>query len=336
MALTEKWDSKMMIFRKCLCILAGIFLSFSAFSQSSFYPSQPVKFIVTFTPGGAADLTARIIGDYLSRLWGQQVVVENKIGAGGSIGVEQVFRAKPDGYTLLLASNTHAINQALYSNLPFDLKKDFFPVASLTSSPIALAVNSKVSVKNLKEFTALLRSQPDKIAYATCGIATAHHFAMELYKHATNTIAIHIPEKGCTPAVLDAVSGQVDVVISSLATVLPFAKDQKLRIIGLTSRDRSTSIPEAVPFRESGVPELSNYDVENYYGLLAQSAVPKEILSKLEVDLKKAVETPEVKNKLAVAGLDVFWGQSAQFSGLISSDIEKFKRAIQIANIKPE
>ncbi len=326
----------MMIFRKCLCILAGIFLSFSAFSQSSVYPSQPVKFIVTFTPGGAADLTARIIGDYLSRLWGQQVVVENKIGAGGSIGVEQVFRAKPDGYTLLLASNTHAINQALYSNLPFDLKKDFFPVASLTSSPIALAVNSKVSVKNLKEFTALLRSQPDKIAYATCGIATAHHFAMELYKHATNTIAIHIPEKGCTPAVLDAVSGQVDVVISSLATVLPFAKDQKLRIIGLTSRDRSTSIPEAVPFRESGVPELSNYDVENYYGLLAQSAVPKEILSKLEVDLKKAVETPEVKNKLAVAGLDVFWGQSAQFSGLISSDIDKFKRAIQIANIKPE
>ena len=326
----------MMIFRKCLCILVGIFLSFSAFSQSSVYPSQPVKFIVTFTPGGAADLTARIIGDYLSRLWGQQVVVENKIGAGGSIGVEQVFRAKPDGYTLLLASNTHAINQALYSNLPFDLKKDFFPVASLTSSPIALAVNSKVSVKNLKEFTALLRSQPDKIAYATCGIATAHHFAMELYKHATNTIAIHIPEKGCTPAVLDAVSGQVDVVISSLATVLPFAKDQKLRIIGLTSRDRSTSIPEAVPFRESGVPELSNYDVENYYGLLAQSAVPKEILSKLEVDLKKAVETPEVKNKLAVAGLDVFWGQSAQFSGLISSDIEKFKRAIQIANIKPE
>jgi tripartite-type tricarboxylate transporter receptor subunit TctC len=128
----------------------------------------------------------------------------------------------------------------------------------------------------------------------------------------------------------------VDVVISSLATVLPFAKDQKLRIIGLTSRDRSASIPDAVPFRESGVPELSNYDVENYYGLLAQSAVPKDILSKLEVDLRKAVDAPEVKSKLAVAGLDVFWGQSAQFGSLISSDIDKFKRAIQIANIKPE
>jgi tripartite-type tricarboxylate transporter receptor subunit TctC len=136
--------------------------------------------------------------------------------------------------------------------------------------------------------------------------------------------------------VLDAVSGQVDVVISSLATVLPFAKDQKLRIIGLTSRDRSASIPDAVPFRESGVPELSNYDVENYYGLLAQSGVPKDILIKLEADLRKAVDAPEVKSKLAVAGLDVFWGQSTQFGSLISSDIDKFKRAIQIANIKPE
>ena len=329
-------ELKMMTLKKCLFVFLGTFFALSVYSQTNVYPSQPVKFVVTFTPGGAADLTARIIGDYLSRLWGQQVVVENKIGAGGSIGVEQVFRARPDGYTLLIASNTHAINQALYTNLPFDLKKDFFPVASLTSSPIALAVNSKMSIKNLKEFTSLLRSQPDKVAYATCGIATAHHFAMELYKHATNTIAIHIPEKGCTPAVLDAVSGQVDVVISSLATVLPFAKDQKLRIIGLTSRDRSASIPEAVPFRESGVPELSNYDVENYYGLLAQSGVSKDILSKLEVDLRKAVDAPEVKSKLAVAGLDVFWGQSAQFSSLISSDIDKFKRAIQIANIKPE
>ena len=326
----------MVILKKCSFIFLAAFLSLSVHSQTSVYPSQPVKFVVTFTPGGAADLTARIIGDYLSRQWGQQVVVENKIGAGGSIGVDQVFRAKPDGYTLLIASNTHAINQALYSNLAFDLRKDFFPVASLTSSPIALAVNSKMSIKNLKEFTALLRAQPDKVAYATCGIATAHHFAMELYKHATNTIAIHIPEKGCTPAVLDAVSGQVDVVISSLATVLPFAKDQKLRIIGLTSRDRSASIPDAVPFRESGVPELSNYDVENYYGLLAQSGVPKDILIKLEADLRKAVDAPEVKSKLAVAGLDVFWGQSTQFGSLISSDIDKFKRAIQIANIKPE
>jgi len=326
----------MMKLIKWFFVLLGATLVMSAKSQTNVYPSQPVKFVVTFTPGGAADLTARILGDYLSRLWGQQVVVENKIGAGGSIGVDQVFRAKPDGYSLLIASNTHAINQALYSNLQFDLRKDFISVASLTSSPIALAVNPKLSIKNLKEFTALLRSQPDKVAYATCGIATAHHFAMELYKHATNTIAIHIPEKGCTPAVLDAVSGQVDVVISSLATVLPFSKDQKLRIIGLTSRDRSASIPEAVPFRESGVPELSNYDVENYYGLLAQASVPKEILTKLEIDLKKAVEAPEVRSKLAIAGLDVFWGSSPQFTSLISSDIEKFKRAIQIANIKPE
>jgi tripartite-type tricarboxylate transporter receptor subunit TctC len=153
---------------KFFMVLCWVALGFSATAQTSSYPSQPVKLMVTFTPGGAADLTARIIGEHLSRKWNQQVVVDNKIGAGGSIGVEQVFRAKPDGYTLLLASNTHAINQALYNNLPFDLRKDFIAIASLTSSPIALAVNPKVSVKNLKEFTALLRSQPGNFPREPC------------------------------------------------------------------------------------------------------------------------------------------------------------------------
>ncbi len=321
---------------KFFMVLCWVALGFSATAQTTSYPSQPVKLMVTFTPGGAADLTARIIGEHLSRMWNQQVVVDNKIGAGGSIGVEQVFRAKPDGYTLLLASNTHAINQALYNNLPFDLRKDFFAIASLTSSPIALAVNPKVSVKNLKEFTALLRSQPGKIAYGTCGVATAHHFAMELYKNATSTFAVHIPERGCTPAVIDAVSGQVEVVISSLVTVLPFAKDQKLRVIGLTSREHSASLPSAVPFRESGIPELANYEVENYYGVMASVHTPKDILAKLEIDLKKALESPEVKTQLSTAGMDEFWGTSAQFANLLSTDIEKFKAAIKIANIKPE
>ena len=321
---------------KIFTTLCSVALSLTVLAQPAPYPSQPVKLMVTFTPGGAADLTARIIGEHLSRMWNQQVVVDNKIGAGGSIGVEQVFHAKPDGYTLLLASNTHAINQALYSNLPFDLRKDFAAIASLTSSPIALAVNPKIPVKTLKEFTALLRSQPGKIAYGTCGVATTHHFAMELYKNATSTFAVHIPERGCTPAVIDAVSGQVDVVISSLVTVLPFAKDQKLRVIGLTSREHSPSLPNAVPFKESGISELANYEVENYYGVLASVNTPKDVLVKLELDLKKALDSAEVKSQLATAGLDQFWGTSSQFAGLLSADIEKFKAAIKIANIKPE
>ncbi len=307
-----------------------------ALAQGAAYPNKPVKIIVTFTTGGAADFTARVIGDQLSRIWNQQVVVENRIGAGGSIGVEQVFRSPPDGYTLLLASNTHAINQAMFPNLSFDLVKDFVPVMLTTSTPIVLAVNPRVKANDMKEFTALLRANPGKIDYSTCGVATAHHFAMELYKYATKTYAVHIPHRGCSPAVTDAVAGQVDVVIASLAAVLPFAKQGKLRILGLTTRDRSPSVPDIATFRESGLKELANYEVENYYGVLAPAGTPRDVLAKIEADIRKVLAMPEVKSRLTNGGLDLFVGSPVQFTALLTGDIAKFREAIKVAGIKPE
>ncbi len=315
-----------------VCVLLGA----SAASAQGGFPSKPVKIIVTFTTGGAADFSARIIGDQLSRMWNQQVIVENRIGAGGSIGVEQVYRSPADGYTLLLASNTHAINQALFNNLPFDLTKDFVPAVLTTSTPIVLAVNPRVPAKDIKEFTAMLRASPGKVDYTTCGVATAHHFAMELYKYATQTFAVHIPHRGCSPAVTDAVAGQVDVVIASLAAVLPFAKQGKLRILGLTTKERSPSVPELPTFRESGLQELANYEVENYYGLLAPTGTPRDVLAKIEADVRKVLAMPEVKSRLTNGGLDLFVGSPAQFTSLLVSDIAKFREAIKIAGIKPE
>ncbi len=320
-----------------LAFAVGILLgSTLALAQATAYPNKPVKIIVTFTTGGAADFTARIFGDQLPRMWGQQVVIENRIGAGGSIGVEQVFRSPADGYTLLLASNTHAINQAMFNNLPFDLLKDFNPVVLTTSTPIVLAVNPRVPAKDMKEFTAMLRAKPGKIDYTTCGVATAHHFAMELYKHATKTFAVHIPHRGCSPAVTDAVAGQVDVVIASLAAVLPFARQGKLRILGLTTKERSPSVPEIPTFRESGLPELANYEVENYYGLLAPAGTPKDVMVRLEGDIRKVLAMPDVKTRLTNGGLDLFVGSPAQFTSLLTDDIAKFRAAIKIAGIKPE
>ena len=306
----------------------------AAFAQA--YPSKPVRIMVTFTTGGAADITARVVADQLGRMWNQQVVVENRIGAGGNIGVEAVFRAPADGYTVLMASNTHAINQALYKNLPFDLVRDFASLGLTTSTPIVLAVNPRVPVKNLREFTALLRSKPGSVAYSTCGIATAHHFAMELYKYDTKTFAVHIPHRGCSPAVTDAVGGQVDVVIASLAAVLPFAKQDKLRIIGLTTKDRSPSVPDIPTFRESGVPELKTYGVENYYGFMVATATPRDIQQKLAEDIKKVLAIPEVKTRLNGAGLDMYPSTPEQMANLLRSDIVAFKKAIEIADIKPE
>ncbi|MCX7152498.1 MAG: tripartite tricarboxylate transporter substrate binding protein [Proteobacteria bacterium] len=316
--------------------MAALLGAAATLAQATAYPNKPVKIIVTFTTGGAADFTARVIGDQLSRIWNQQVVVENRIGAGGSIGVEQVFRSPPDGYTLLLASNTHAINQAMFPNLSFDLVKDFVPVMLTTSTPIVLAVNPRVKANDMKEFTALLRANPGKIDYSTCGVATAHHFAMELYKYATKTYAVHIPHRGCSPAVTDAVAGQVDVVIASLAAVLPFAKQGKLRILGLTTRDRSPSVPDIATFRESGLKELANYEVENYYGVLAPAGTPRDVLAKIEADIRKVLAMPEVKSRLTNGGLDLFVGSPTQFTALLTGDIAKFREAIKVAGIKPE
>jgi len=316
------------------CIAASLLCAAPAGAQN--FPNKPVKVIVTFTVGGAADLTARLIGDRLAAQWKQQVVVENRIGAGGRIGVEAVHKAPADGYTLLLFSNTHVINQALYKDQGFDLLKDFAPLGLTTSTPMVLAVNPRMPIKSVVEFTALLRAQPGKIDYATCGVATAHHFAMELYKHATKTYAVHIPHRGCSPAVADAVGGQIDVVMASLAAVLPFVRQGKLRIVGLTSEKRSPSAPEFPTFRESGLPELKDFAVENYYGFMAPAATPKEVQAKLEADLRQVLALPELVARLNNAGMDLFQLAPQEMMTLERSDLDKFARAIAIANIKPE
>jgi len=316
----------------CLAALAFC----AAHASADNFPSKPVKVIVTFTVGGAADLSARLIGDRLAEMWKQQVVVENRIGAGGRIGVEAVHRSAADGYTLLLFSNTHVINQALYKDQGFDLLKDFTPLGLTTSTPMVLAANPRVPVKSLQEFTALLRSQPGKVDYTTCGVATAHHFAMELYKHATKTFAVHIPHRGCSPAVADTVGGQIDYVVSSLAAVLPFARQGKLRVIALTSEKRSPTAPEYPTFRESGLPELKDFAVENYYGFMAPGGTPPEVAAKIEADIRQTLAVPEFVARMSNAGLDLFQYNAQQMMALVRADLDKFSRAIQLANIKPE
>src|SRR5919198_4484609 len=259
----------------------------SVCSAQGVYPAKPVRLIVTFTPGGAADFTARLVADKWSEMWREQVIVENRIGAGGSIGAEAVYRAPADGYTLLLVASAHAFNAALYPKLPFDIVKDFVPLGLATSTPMALAVNPRMTVTNLQEFTALLQAHPHEIQYATCGVATSMHFAMELYKFQTKTDAVHVPYRGCGPAVVDAVGGQVDVVMSSLTTVLPHAKAGKLRTLAITSENRSPSAPDVPTFRESGVAALKDYAVEVYYGFMVRTGTPREIVARLETDVAR-------------------------------------------------
>jgi tripartite-type tricarboxylate transporter receptor subunit TctC len=318
--------------------MLAVLLALSALAaQAQEYPSHPVKLVVTFTPGGGADTTARVFADRLSELWKKQVFVENKPGAGGSIGAHEVFKATPDGYTLLLATNTHIVNQVVYSNLGFDFTKDFVPIALVTSGPMVIAVNSaKVPAKDLREFIAMLKSAPGKYSYASCNVGSPHHFSMEMLKSIEHIDALHIPHKGCGPAVADTVAGHIDTVVTTLPAAVPFFKEGRLRPIALMSSTRSVAAPDIPTVSESGIPELKGFSLDNYYGFMAPPGTPQAIASRVEADVMKIAAQPEVRKKLENSGMDMLVLNAADMMKLIRADYGKYSAAAKAANIKAE
>ena len=310
-----------------------VFCALNALAQD--FPNRPVKVVVTYPPGGGADVTARVIGQRLSEVWKQPVLIENKPGGGGNVGADFVFHAQPDGYTLLLVSASQVGNAALLEKTTFDLVNDFAPIGLVSSSPIVIAVNNRVKANNFKEFIALLKSEAGKVDYASCGIATTHHFAMELLKYQTSTKAQHIPYK-CASAVNDLLGNQLDVIAVTLPPALPFIQQGKMRALAVTSAKRSPNALSIPTVSESGIAELKDYAVENYYGFVAHIGIPKAILKKLEADIKSVALEPSIQNKLAGAGLDTFYKTPEQTLSLLSSDIEFYKKMSKIANIKQE
>ncbi len=301
------------------------------------FPTQNVKIIVAFSPGGAADMTARIVAEQLAQRWKPRgVVIENLLGAGGNVGAEAVFRAPADGHTLLLVSNTHAINRVLYPKTPFDITSDFEPIGMLSSSAIVVAVNPRTKITTFKGLTEKMEQQKGEMNYLTCGVATAHHFAMELIKDAIKVAATHVPHRGCGPAVFDAVAGQVDTVIATMPAVLPFVKEGKLTALAVTSKARSESARDIPTVAESGIPALRDFAIENYYGLMAPGKTPKAVIAKIEADIKAVLAAPETKTKFANAGLDVFALSGSDLNALLKSDLQAYRKAAVTAGIKPE
>ncbi|MBC7781347.1 MAG: tripartite tricarboxylate transporter substrate binding protein [Proteobacteria bacterium] len=306
-------------------------------SRAQDYPVRPVRLIVTFTPGGGADTTARVFGERLADLWKQSVLIDNRVGAGGSIGAELVHRAPPDGYTLLLATNTHIINQVVYSSLPFDFVRDFTPIAVVTAGPMVIAVNpAKLGVQTMRDFTAMLFKSPGKFSYASCNVASPHHFGMEMYKYAMKIDALHIPHRGCAPAVADAVAGQVDIVVATLPPAMPFFAQGRLRPIAVLSAQRSPSAPDIPTVRESGIPELKDFSLESYYGFMAPPKTPAPRAARIEADVLKIAAVPELRTKLSGAGMDMMVVNAQAMTTLLRTDYEKYLKAGKAANIKPE
>lgn len=316
-----------------LCLL---FTTFANSGLAQTYPTGPVKLMVTFAPGGAADAVARIFAESLSGIWKQPVHVENRPGAGGSIGNEVFSKAEPDGQTLLLASTTPIVNHVLIPKLSFDYTKDFPTIAVVASAPMLIAVHPSVEAKDLKQFTALLKAAPGKHDYTACNMASPYHFAMEMYKHAVGVFAVHIPHRGCGPATADAVAGHIKIAVTALPAALPFFKQDRLRPIALISRERSPSAPDLPTVRESGIPELRDYHLELFLGFMAPPKTPGTITSKIEADILQLAARPEMQKRLQGAGFDSFLLNSKQMSELIRSDAEKLARVAKQAGIKAE
>ena len=322
---------------RSLCALLPPLLLLSTLTPAqaqTAYPSKPVRIIVPYTAGGAADFTARLIAQRLTEAWKEQVLVENRGGAGGNLGMEAVQKSAPDGYTLVMINNSQAINESLYLKLPFNLTRDFAPVMLVSSAPMVLAVHPKVPANTLAEFNALIKAQPGRLSYGSCGVGTPMHLAAELHKFLIKGFVVHVPYRGCAPATLDTIGGQIDAVFATTATVLPHVRAGKLRALGVTTAKRTSAAPEIPTFREAGGAALKDYEVDNWYGLMAPAGTAREILAKIEAEVRRIVDLPDSKSRMAAIGIDPYLTGADELMGLIKGDIEKFARVVKFANIK--
>lgn len=304
----------------------------SAMAQA--WPTKPIRLMVPFPPGGSTDIVARIVAQKLGERLGQPLVIENRGGGGGTIGTAATAKASPDGYNLAVAStSTHVVAPGVYPKLDYDPIKDFAPVGLMAVSPYLLVVNPNVAAKSLKDLVALARQQPGKLNYASAGIGSTTHLAMEMLKAATNTFMLHIPYSGNGPAGTAVVSGQVEILFGSLPALLPHAKSGRVRALAVGTPKRSPSLPDVPTVAESGYP---GFDASLWLALVAPAGTPQPIIDRLSKELSTLIATPEMREALDKAGAEPLSGTPAELAALIRDGIPKYARVIKAAGVKPE
>jgi tripartite-type tricarboxylate transporter receptor subunit TctC len=316
-------------------IVATVISTFSApghaQTDAQNYPSRPVTLVVPFTSGSGSDTIARIISPKLSERWKQAVIVDNRPGASGNLGTDKVAKAPPDGLTLLMAIDTITMTPSIYKSLPYDPIRDLAPIARLATASYGLAINNDVPTKDLNSLFALIKSKPGKINYGTPGSGTPHHLSMELLKNLKGLDLVHVPYKGLSGAQTDLIGGQVQVMIATFNSLLPFVKAGKLKMLAVTGSKRSDLLPEVPTFLEQGIPEFEN--LFPWYGLLAPAGTPKEIQSKLYKDFTEVMELEDVKKQLKDQGIFVNLMNADQLSTLMKSDMQRWKNVVTQAQI---
>ena len=309
---------------------AGV-LCGSAVAQD--YPNKPLRLIVPFPPGGGNDILARAVGQKLSEIIGQQIIVDNRGGAGGLIGAELAAKAVPDGHTIFLASiGNLAFNPALHAKLPYDPVKDFAPVTLLATSAFILVVNPSLLAKSVKELIALATARPGQLNYASAGQGSSLHLTAEIFKLATGTDLVHVAYKGSAPALTDLISGQVQIMFGTMPATLPQVKAGKLRALGVSGAKRSAAAPEVPTIAES----VPGFEVLNWYGIVAPSKTPGAIVQKLNRDLLTALKSQAMAESLNSQGLEAAGGTPEKFGAFIKSEIAKYAKVVKAANIRAE
>lgn len=296
------------------------------------YPVKPIRFIVPFAPGGTTDIIARLLGNKLTEAFGQQVLVDNRGGAGSMIGTEMAVKSPADGYTIILNNIGLAINETLYPKRPYEALKDLAPVSLVGITPNVFVVHPSLPVKSIREFVAFAKARPGQITYASGGIGSSSHLATELFQILSGTRVVHVPYKGAGPGLIDVASGQVDFMINSMPAVMSHVKSGRLRALAVSSAKRSQAAPELPTIAESGV--VPGYDYSTWYGLLVPAGTPKPAVARLNGALQKALSSGDLREKLGQQGVETESSTPEKFSEIISADISKWRKIIRDANIK--
>ena len=314
------------------CFAAAIVLPVLAAGPADNYPAKPVRIIIMSSPASGPDILGRMIGARLTDIWGQQVVVDNRAGASGNIGAEIAAHAAPDGYTLLMVTSQAAIVTAMFDKLSYNLIRDFTPISLLASTPFVMVVNPSVPATSVRELVALARGRPGEVRYGSGGSGSPPHVAAEVFKSMTATDMLHVPYKSVSPALTDTISGQIQMTISVVPMVMPTVKSGKVRALGVTSQQRTPLAPELPAIAEF----VPGFEAIGWYGLVAPAKTPPEIVAKLNTELVKLMGSADFRERLSTMGA-VPYGTSAQeFGAHIRGEIDKARRIIKAAGIKPD
>ena len=296
------------------------------------YPAKPIRYVVPFPAGGTTDILARLVGAKLTEAWGQQIIVDNRPGAGGNVGSEFASKAPPDGYTILGGTvSSHSINTNLYSKMPYHPLRDFAPITLLVMVPNVLVVHPSVPAKSVKEFVAFAKARPGQLRFASAGNGTSQHLSGELFMMLTGTKMIHVPYKGSAPASADLLGGQVELSFENSTIAVPYIKAGRMRALGVTTAKRTGALPDTPTIAEAGVP---GFEVSSWQGVFAPAGTPPDIVKKLNTEIVRIIGLPDIQRRLADIGADPVGNTPEQFTAFIKTELDKWQKVVKASGAK--